>query len=665
MFSVRRVLSPATLWRSLFLALFLAVGVFLLFPGKSEAHAILLRSDPARDAVLPRAPDRVRLWFSEDLNSSLSTAFVVNGTNTHVDLGNARVLTTDPTEMDVNLKSALKPSVYTVVYRSVANDDGHILTGSFPFTIALPDGMVPQLRPGAQPGVNALGTTSLNGPSPGQFDGVVLVNLLMLTLVELGAVFYAGAAIWHLFVLRSPSPSDSAREEANQRARERFARCLAIPLVCVLLLANSGVLVGQALTVTEGNWGKAFAPTLLITLCTSGRFGLFWRVRSVVLVLALPLALLQWRTGRRSPRFTTMLSWIHLLFGLAFFGALTLSSHAAAASPEKVLMALVADWLHLVAAALWVGGMLYLALSYLPAQHKQSIATQARGLTTVLPLYSPWAVVGVIIMAVTGPLSATVHLTSWEQLFATTYGLALVVKGCLVGGLVLTSAIHVLLLRPRLQKAYGEYEHVQASVAMAEKVRVRVQGAQNTAREHVSATPRQLVYEVQFCEQRLARHTRLLTGVLRFEPILGVAVLVCVGLMNVFAGSLSPAGAFSQPSTGKTQGVHLSALTTDRQFMVRLNVTPGQIGSNGFLAHVEDAATGKSATNIWVSLSLSSLDMNMGTDTMDLQPDGAGDFRNTGNLTMGGNWQIRIQIRTLDKTLHEAPLKLQVSSARG
>src|SRR5437879_10108666 len=135
MLFVRRVLSPATLWRSLFLALFLAVGVFFLFPGKSEAHAILLRSDPARDAVLPRAPGRVRLWFSEDLNSSLSTAFVANETNTHVDLGNARVVITDPTESDLTLKSALKPSVYTVVYRSVAHDDEPILTGSLPSPI--------------------------------------------------------------------------------------------------------------------------------------------------------------------------------------------------------------------------------------------------------------------------------------------------------------------------------------------------------------------------------------------------------------------------------------------------------------------------------------------------------------------------------------------------
>ena len=663
MLSVRWFLSPATLWRSLFLALFLAVCVFFLFPGKSEAHAILLRSDPARDAVLPRAPDRVRLWFSEDLNSSLSTAFVVNGTNTHVDLGNARVLTTDPTEIDLNLKSALKPSVYTVVYRSVANDDGHILTGSFPFTLAGPDGMVPQLRPGAQPGVNVVGTTSLNGPSPGQFDGVVLVNLLMLTLVELGAVFYAGAAIWHLFVLRSPSPSDSAQDEANQRARERFARRLALPLVCVLLIANSGVLVGQALTVTGGNWGKAFAPALLITLCTSGRFGLFWRVRSVVLVLALLLALLQWRAGWRSPRFTTVLSWIHLLFGMVFFGALTLSSHAAAASPEKVLMALVADWLHLIAAALWVGGMLYLALSYLPAQRKQSIATQARVLTTVLPLYSPWAVAGVIIMAVTGPLSATVHLTSWEQLFATAYGLALVVKVSLVGGLVLTSAIHVLLLRPHLEKAYGAYERVNANLQVAENISVRVQRTQSTARAVLPGASRQLVHEMHFCEDRLARQTRLLRSVLQWEPLLGVAVLVCVGLMNMFAGSLSPVEA-PQVSIGKTQVVHLSALTVDHQFLVKLDVTPGQLGANTFLATIKNAPTGTSATNIQVALSLSSLDMPMGTDTLDLSPDEKGLFHTTSNLTMGGKWQLRFQIRARDKTLHEALVTLQVPSAK-
>src|SRR6266436_3690302 len=97
---------PAVRRRVLLAALF-AVCLALLFPGISEAHAILLRSDPAKDAVLPVAPDRVRMWFSEDLNPALSTAVVVNGANVHVDSVDFLFNNTATTEMDISLKSNL------------------------------------------------------------------------------------------------------------------------------------------------------------------------------------------------------------------------------------------------------------------------------------------------------------------------------------------------------------------------------------------------------------------------------------------------------------------------------------------------------------------------------------------------------------------------------
>ena len=50
--------------------------------------------------------------------------------------------------------------------------------------------------------------------------------------------------------------------------------------------------------------------------------------------------------------------------------------------------------------------------------------------------------------------------------------------------------------------------------------------------------------------------------------------------------------------------------------------------------------------------------MDMGTDTINLQADGNGHFSGSGDLTMPGNWGIRIQIRTPDANLHEASVKL-------
>ena len=143
--------------RFLVLAVPLALCLTLLFPAIASAHAILLRSDPAKDSVLSIAPKQVRMWYSEALNPAFSTAVVVNGENKRVDNRDAHVSSNDQTEMDVTLQPNLPPAVYIVIWRTDSADDGHILRGSFIFSVANADGTVPTLAPGANPGANVTG----------------------------------------------------------------------------------------------------------------------------------------------------------------------------------------------------------------------------------------------------------------------------------------------------------------------------------------------------------------------------------------------------------------------------------------------------------------------------------------------------------------------------
>ncbi len=541
--------------RRLLVAVLLAVCLALALPGTSEAHAILLRSDPAKDAVLSVAPHQVRMWFSEELNPAVSTAVVVNGASKRVDHHDAHVSPGDATEMDVTLQPNLPPAVYVVIYRTDSAVDGHVLTGSFLFTVARPDGTVPTLSGGTIPGQNVLGGSNLTGLYTGQLDGPTLFNLIMITLVELGAVFWVGAQFWHIFVLQPATEDHAELDTTNQRAQQRFGQRFSLPTLLVLLLANVGVLIGQAVNITGGNFASALAPTLLSSLVTGGRFGTYWLVRVVVLILALilSLSLLQLHRlpfKRRTRLVNEILTWTNLLLGLALFIAIAMSSHAAAVSRNLLVSAVVIDWLHLVAAALWVGGMMFIATSYLPVLRRSIVAERARSLVTVLPYYSPWAIAGVIIMAVTGPFSATIHLASWEQLLSTAYGRALVVKILLVGALLLTSAYHVLLLRPRLRKEYQKYAYAARRLEAAQDTPalVGVPSSQEATDPHPA--PKLIAQQVRLREGRLAKKTKRMTAILRWEPVLGVAVLVCVGLMNVFAGTLSPTAAAQPQPTG-------------------------------------------------------------------------------------------------------------------
>lgn len=622
--------------RFFLIALPLALCLAALFPAVASAHAILLRSNPAKDAILNAAPQQVRMWFSEDLNPAFSTAVVVDASNQRVDKQDAHVSAGDPREMDVTLKSNLPPAVYIVVWRTDSADDGHILRGSFIFSVTQANGIVPKLNPNIIPGQNVLSGGNSIGLYTGQIDGPTLFNLIMITLVELGAVFWVGAQLWLTFVLQLVPNKDAGLHTINQQVQERFERRFSAPVLLVLLLANVGVLVGQALNITGGQWGNALAPQLLSGLVANGRFGTFWTLREVAIGVALILAVYMLLFKRRPSRVNTLLPLVNLLLGLILFIAISMSSHASAVNSNIVVTAVLVDWLHLVAAALWVGGMLYIATTYLPVLRSKPMAERAHSLLTVLPYFSPLAIAGVVIMSVTGPFSATIHLSSWEQLFTTAYGRALSVKVVLVAALLITSAIHVLLLRPRLKKEYKKYAYAVKGVQFNQAQQVKMR------------------------EGRLTAGTQRLTSILRWEPLLGVAVLVCVGLMNVFAGTLSPiatAPQQQQPTTG-AQSYTTSVKTTDDKFTVKLNVNPNRFGTNVFTVTVTDNKTGQTMTNIGVSLYTTMLDMDMGTDTVNLLPDGKGHFSAPGDLSMAGNWGIRVQVRTPDNTLHGANIKL-------
>ena len=109
------------------------LGWLVLTPVVAWAHASLVRSVPARRAVLSRPPSRVQLWFNERLEPKFSRVSVQDATGTQVDAGEVRVDPDDPRLLSVGLRP-LAPSAYTVKFR-VLSVDGHIVEGKFSFTV--------------------------------------------------------------------------------------------------------------------------------------------------------------------------------------------------------------------------------------------------------------------------------------------------------------------------------------------------------------------------------------------------------------------------------------------------------------------------------------------------------------------------------------------------
>src|SRR5258707_7974597 len=373
-----------------------ALALTLLLPSLASAlpaHAILLTSNPKKDAVLHKVPTQVQMWFSEDLNPALSTVQVVNSERQRVDKSDAHMNAGNSKEMDISLQANLQPDVYVVVWRTDSADDGHVLLGSFLFTVANTDGTVPQLAAGSNPAQGLLGNASAS--TPGTLDGPTFFNLIVVTLVDLAAIFWVGAQLWVNFVLQAAAEKHVEERPLNTQIERRFERRFSLPTLVLLLLANLGVLYGQVLTLTGNNWGSAFNFQLLSEQASSGRFGTYWLLRMGIILLALLVNLSMLLSKKRPHAIEHALPLVNLFLGSILFIAITMSGHAAAVSAIFAPYSVVLDWLHLLASALWVGGMLYILLVYLPLLKARPLPERARSLLAMLPQFSPLAIAGV------------------------------------------------------------------------------------------------------------------------------------------------------------------------------------------------------------------------------------------------------------------------------
>ncbi|MFT4229893.1 MAG: copper resistance protein CopC [Microbacterium sp.] len=122
---------------ALFAALALALGAILASAAPAAAHDQLVDTDPAAGSTVDAVPDAVSLTFSADLlaDADLTAIEVTTATGTPVQEGDPVV--SGPTVTQAITTSAEPGGTYTVEYK-VVSSDGHPVSGSFAFVVALP-----------------------------------------------------------------------------------------------------------------------------------------------------------------------------------------------------------------------------------------------------------------------------------------------------------------------------------------------------------------------------------------------------------------------------------------------------------------------------------------------------------------------------------------------
>ncbi len=383
----------------------------LLWPARAAAHANLVRSTPAANAVVAAAPPTVELFFSEPLETA-SLARVVNAQGQTVDKGDSRINPADPNGLLVGLPQ-LPNGVYTVQWLTVSAADGHSSKGTVAFAVGdASAAQAPLLLPPAVANPLAL-------PPP------ELTLLRWLTIVALTLLGGALTWRWLLGTILDTAPT--------LPKLGRWQRWL-VAGAAALGLAATAVALAQTLG----------AGAALLT----SRSAAILAARLALLTLTAALA---WASIAR-PRLLggALVSWAAAALTVSLLGHSAVNS----AATGYTALAVALDWLHIAATAAWIGGLAQLLLM-LVALRRLETATRWALLGQVLPRFSRLALGCVLVLSASGLYSAWKHVGTLDNLWTTAYGITLLIKLGLFAVLLALGALNQQALLPGLDAAEG------------------------------------------------------------------------------------------------------------------------------------------------------------------------------------------------------------------
>jgi len=381
----------------------------LAMPSAAGAHAALLSSTPRWGVILGTAPHSLTLVFSEDVVPRYARVDVVTAHGQNL----AGPPNVTGSTVVVQLRQGRLGS-YTVRWQMVATDDGHVTEGAYSFGV--------RVKP--------------LPPAPASGVGVPIAPQLLAWLQFLGVVLAGGmltfrAIVWiparRVLGLRDIGDAPPAIWMGVAGA------VLALHVGVLAFLAGAYPIVGGGLL--------NFVNTEIEPIRVGTHLGQAWMLMTFAWLGVLALLVAAWVTPRK--RESLLASAGVVALGVAF--GLSWASHPA----SRGGLALIADYVHLVAAALWVGGLLVLvmlaaATRSMPRSSREAIAR------TCIARFSSVAVPTVALVALAGVYLALRELPGPSALFSSGYGIALLVKSAVVAGALGLGAYHRRLVVPRL-----------------------------------------------------------------------------------------------------------------------------------------------------------------------------------------------------------------------
>jgi copper transport protein len=390
----------------------------------AQAHAFLERSEPSDGSVLREPPRTIRLWFSEDVVVKLSATRLLDGIGRPVAGADLEPDSSKPGLLSVAVPK-LRRGVYSLQWTVLSEEDSHLRKGGLVFRVGA--GMAP-----------APSGTREESPLTTLDVALRWTNLALLAAL-VGALGVAGLVLGRL----EGRERDRELADAAGRARRRVLGW-AIWCAGLSLVVGVGLLAFQAAALARDLPGDGGFAEIGGQLLTDSRWGRLWLERELILLALLGVLLLN-RRGLVAGKRGSALPAATLAVALVVVHAL--GGHAAAA-PDPALMVLVAT-LHLLAAGLWVGGLLALLVGLWPQLGLHTSQSVALARASLRP-FGSLAALSVGLLVATGLFYAGRQVASLDALVTTLYGQALMAKTALILGVGAVGSTNAMLLHPRL-----------------------------------------------------------------------------------------------------------------------------------------------------------------------------------------------------------------------
>ena len=359
-------------------------------------------------------------------------------------------------------------------------------------------------------------------------DALIKAPLLVAQCTIVGIVFnqlMLSRIFYNRILMNFSRHSDTI--QTNLRTDKRLS--LIIILAAVALGAScTGFLTLQVYNLSS-ELGLGFSDTFSIVMNTS--LYTVWLLRIITSILILILSIMYYILSRRilgarridgnsTKKIKNIVLCIILICGSINIIFNTIVSHNAAAEFLPWL-AISADWFHVMAVSIWLGGLFYISLILLRAirtssnnmaygrklstADEQTVVRNSFSLALILPYFSMIAVICLGVIGISGLYMAWVQLQSTESLLDSLYGNILILKLCVIAPMI----------------ALGNYHQIKLHLVM---IQIAQQGSKSREQLNVSSNVNR--------EARYDPFVRF-SKTIKVEALIGIAVLTISSFLTI------------------------------------------------------------------------------------------------------------------------------------